>query len=96
MAAGSPDAGHAGQLANWVETPELMDEAIPRIRANGDGALAVKLAQTSPACRKPSGPRGRGWRTAVAYGSCLAMRATLIGWWISPLGSASSITSISN
>ena len=35
----------ARQLASWMQKPELMDEAIPRIRAHGDGAMAVKLAQ---------------------------------------------------
>lgn len=44
----SAEAGEreqARQLASWMQTPELMDEVIPRIRAHGDGALAVKLAQ---------------------------------------------------
>ncbi len=32
------------QLAGWMQTPEQLDAVIPRIRTNGDGPLAVKLA----------------------------------------------------
>jgi hypothetical protein len=34
----------ARQLAAWEQGPEQLDAVVPRIRAQGDGALAVKLA----------------------------------------------------
>lgn len=34
----------ARQLASWLQTPEQLESVIPRIRAHGDGPLAVKLA----------------------------------------------------
>ncbi len=55
LASGEEQREVARQLASWVQTPELMDAAIPRIRANGDGALAVKLAQMMAMASK--GPR---------------------------------------
>ncbi len=34
----------ARQLASWLQTPEQLEQVIPRIREHGDGPLAVKLA----------------------------------------------------
>lgn len=34
----------ARHLASWIQTSEQLEAVIPRIRANGDGQLAVKLA----------------------------------------------------
>ena len=45
LAAEEGEREEARKLASWMQKPELMDEVIPRIRAHGDGALAVKLAQ---------------------------------------------------
>lgn len=41
---GNEGIEEANQLASWAQTPEQLDAVLPRIRANGDGALAVKLA----------------------------------------------------
>ena len=64
----------ARQLSSWMQKPELMDEVIPRIRARGDGALAVKLAQMMAMASQ-----GPGTEDLISSGERVAYRRLVDG-----------------